>query len=157
MSHSSPSPLPLPDFPQCVTGVLWSWGVATPKAQSIQLQPTPSFDTNWFLGNDAVLGSKICVWKIFNIRLATSRKRSIRQRRLFETTISFIIWVQNSSPGEVSMVSRNIKQYGFSSNLLPRKQNQTCVKCIPYICHFFSHGQNFWRIKFTPKNANFLR
>ena len=22
---------------------------------------------------------------------------------------------------------------------------------------FFLHGQNFWRIKFTPKNANFLR
>ena len=28
---------------------------------------------------------------------------------------------------------------------------------IPHICHFFLHGQNFWRIKFTPKNANFLR
>ena len=22
---------------------------------------------------------------------------------------------------------------------------------------FFLHGQNFWRIKFTPKNANFSR
>ena len=22
---------------------------------------------------------------------------------------------------------------------------------------FFVHGQNFWRIKFTPKNANFSR
>ena len=29
--------------------------------------------------------------------------------------------------------------------------------CIPDICHFFLHGQSFWRIKFTPKNANFLR
>ena len=28
---------------------------------------------------------------------------------------------------------------------------------IPDICHFFLHGQNFWRIKFTPKNANFSR
>ena len=27
---------------------------------------------------------------------------------------------------------------------------------IPDICHFL-HGQNFWRIKFTPKSANFLR
>ena len=26
---------------------------------------------------------------------------------------------------------------------------------IPYICHFFLHRQNFWRIKFTPKNATF--
>ena len=25
------------------------------------------------------------------------------------------------------------------------------VPCIPDICHFFLHGQNFWRIKFTPK------
>ena len=28
---------------------------------------------------------------------------------------------------------------------------------IPDICHFFLHGQNFWRIKFTPKNTNFSR
>ena len=28
---------------------------------------------------------------------------------------------------------------------------------IPDICHFFLHWQNFWKIKFTPKNANFSR
>ena len=30
---------------------------------------------------------------------------------------------------------------------------------LPYLWYlsFFSHGQNFWRIKFTPKNANFSR
>ena len=27
--------------------------------------------------------------------------------------------------------------------------------CIPDICQFFLHRQNFWRIKFTQKNANF--
>ena len=28
------------------------------------------------------------------------------------------------------------------------------IQSIPDICHFFLHGQNFWRIKFTP---NFTR
>ena len=35
-------------------------------------------------------------------------------------------------------------------------QSHTCT-LIPHIYHFFLHWQNFWRIKFTPKNANFLR
>ena len=119
----------------CPTSHNVSQGFFGPGAQSIQLQPPPSFDTNWFLRNECCITQQhFCskytvqvlmnlVWKIFNIRLARRRKRSIRQRRLFEATISFIIWVQNPSPSEVSMVSRNIKQYGFSWNILPGKQN----------------------------------
>ena len=44
---------------------------------------------------------------------------------------------------------------GVTRNALPRGTDEGVVAYLIFV--IFLHGQNFWIIKFTPKNANFLR
>ena len=52
---------------------------------------------------------------------------------------------------------RYVRKTSWKSNLLESDMHlYPQLLHIPHICHFL-HGQNFCRVKFTPKNANFLR
>ena len=50
-----------------------------------------------------------------------------------------------------------IQQLERVPNFYNSRQQKSWVKTIPHICHFFYTGKIFWKIKFTPKNANFSR
>ena len=61
-------------------------------------------------------------------------------------------WDQQTNAKENSVI-RN----GIVSATAINLSWETSIVIIPHICLFFLLGQNFWIIKFTPKNATFLR
>ena len=82
----------------------------------------------------------------------------------FKNTICANIFVLPNCPTSKMVSSTNLVSSCHDSKLL-FMQIFLSFPIVPWDrwCHhtwylsFFLHGQNFWRIKFTPKNANFSR